>query len=367
MGCGAQAAEPPRFLTGADFTQQLNRPLLAGRDDAPLREMLERLSSERKIAILLDRRIDPDQRLNVHIQADFFDEGINDLVKPLTAEATVLGDAVFVARPQVARTLRTRVELAERRLDALLQKNFSRKIALARRAPVRWGFLTSPQEILQEIAARYELTFVNLPEIPHDLWAAGEIAHPSATEALLLIATQFGKDIRWIDDRQVEFVPETAHPQIERVHPLRGIKPDDARNRVLAAFPDLAVRTTDRQLTAVGLIEQQEAIDVLLGNRPARKPQAPAEAGNLSNRRFTLRMVQRPLADLLQQLEKQDIIIRKDDAALDAAGISLKVLISLELQNATIETLLDQACIPLGLNYRIQGLTIELFPADAKR
>ncbi|WP_139228450.1 hypothetical protein [Planctomicrobium piriforme] len=356
------SAEPQRFATGSEFQQLINRPLLANRDLTPLREVLKRFSEERDVALLLDRRIDPRQLVAVDLQASYFDTGIGELVKGF-ADITTMADAVIIAPQDTAATLQTRLALAEQALDAKLGKDLGRKFELAKRKAVAWDELTVPRQLLESIAKGYSVTIENAEAIPYDLWPAGTLPHPNATEALLIIATQFGLDVEWVDGRHVRLVPAASSPTLKVEHRLRGMTSQRALQRVKERLPDLEVTAGKDTLTVIGRQEEQQEVAVLIGNRAARKAPASPASTALQNRRFTLRMNNRPFLELVQVLEKQGVQVQRDETALQDAGLDLNTRISLDLENATVDQMLGEACRPLGLRYQVDGMTIHLFPA----
>lgn len=355
----AQAADSPTFLTGSEFQQQINRPLLVNRDLTPLREFLERLSEERRVAIVIDRRIDPDQLVAVDLQSPYFDTGIEELVRPFGG-MTLIANSVFVTLPDTAKTLQTRVILAEQALEEVLKKDLGRKLDLSRRKSISWNFAASPRDILTNIATGYRITIENPDAIPYDQWAAGRIPAANAVEGLMLIATQFNCDLQWIDSTRVRLIPEAPSPQVTIEHTLRKMTSQQGLNLIRERFPDIQVETRRDRLLVTGLHEQQQEIGVLLGNRAGRTRPVSPKSTPLTSRRFTLRMQNRPFIELVQVFEKQGVQVQRDNTALEEAGVDLNTKISLELENATIYRLLDDACRPLGLSYRVDGARIEL-------
>jgi len=358
--CPAFAAEPEKFLTGNEFTRQLNRPLLANQDYTPIRQTLNRLSEERHIAVCLDRRIDPSQLVFVDLQTPYFDEGIRVLANRVSADVVVLADMVFVTTPATAQTLRTRIALAEKELEELPKSSFSRQVDLSRKVPFHWEDLASPRELLVEFANRFDVKLENLEAIPDDLWAAGNVPHANFVSGVLLIASQYDLDFEWHNAHQIRLVPQAPEPMIEQEHPLRGRSRSQVLESIRGQFPHRPVQIVGERLRMTGLVEEQEEIAVLLGNRSPRKPTASVMATSLANRRFTLRMQSRPFSELLDVLEKQGIQFERNSTQLEAAGIDLNQHITLKLENATIEKLLTDACTPLGLAYQIDGTRIVL-------
>lgn len=354
------AAEPEKFATGTEFAKQLNRPLMASRDYSPLRSVLDRFAEDRRIAICLDRRIDPGCLVLVDLQAAYFDVGIETLISKVPAKVVVFADTLFVTSPRTAETLRTRMALAERELEKLPKSSLQRQLELSRKVPMYWEALTSPRDLLVDFAHRFDVTIQNPDEIPHDLWARGQLPSVDLIAGVMFVAAQFDRDLKWIDSRTIQLVPQNPDPQLEQDHVFRGRTQQQVAELLQKNFPDRKIRMRTDRFRMSGKLEEHEAVEILLGNRAPRKASAPVIATTLANRRFTLRMVHRPFFELLGVLEKQGIEFERNTQQLEAAGIDFHQQISLELENATIEKLLTEACTPLGLAYQIEGTRVEL-------
>jgi len=355
------AEEPVRDATGADFMRQLNRPLLVTQDFTPLAEILDRLAEDRKVAILLDRRIDPERLVRVDVNSPFFDRGIETLVSPIPAAAVVvLADTVFVTRSETAETLRTRVALAEQKLEQLSKSSLQRQLALSRKLEWQWKMLSAPRDVLIDFASRFEIKIENPEAIPYDLWRPGRIAHASLIPGVLMIATQYDRDLEWVDAETIRLVPLDPDPQIEIAHVVRGKSGEQIEELMRRHFPGKPIQQTRNRLKLSARVEEHEELDILLGNRAPRKTPPSVISTTLANRRFTLRMMNRPFSELIAVLEKQGIQFERNSASLEQAGIDWNQKITLELENATIEKLLMEACTPLGLAFQIEGTRVEL-------
>jgi len=357
-----RGAPPSRPVTGAEFTKALNRPLLVHQDYSPVKTTLNRLSADRRIAICLDRRIDPESLLPVDLQSSFFDEGVSNLVQSLPASVVVIADSLFVTTPATATSLRTRIALAEQQLENLPGMNAMRKLELTQKTPLFWDRLASPRKTLIGFAEKFRVSIENPEAIPHDLWDEGGMSTASFVAGASVIAAQYGLEIEWIDPTSVRLIPESPQPAIEIDHALKGSAKADAVERVESMFPNLKLTVSSTRLRFSGTVEEHEAVDLLLGNRAPRKSIAPVMATSLANRRFTLRMQSRPFSELIELLEKQGIEFDRNKELLEKSEINLDLPITLELENATIETLLREACSPVGLTYQIDGTRISLLP-----
>lgn len=356
--------EPRRVLRESRFEEAVTRPLIADGERPQLRAYLQRLARDRELALLLDRRIDPEQQVAVAIRAATFVSGLRELVGQLPAEVTTLGDTLIVGPVQPVRQLRTRVWIARQQLDELGSFTPKRQFELLRRYPLAWEELATPREILEQIATRYKLTVTNIDRLPHDLWPAGQLAYPNSIEALTVLLSQFELSFAWVDAQTIQLIDQPAEVAILQTHRPRGMTMDQALERVLDQFPHLQIRQQGAEFAFAGLVEEHELVALLIGARTApRMPPVPTEVTPLRDRRFTLKMVRKPFGSLMATLQQQGIDVRYDAAALAAAQVDLTQNISLELEQATIDLLLLKACELVGLNYEIRDEVIHLIPA----
>ena len=358
-------AEDVEYLREARFQEAIDRPLVANGERAVLRDYLQRLAGERQVAILLDRRIDPGQRVNVALAADFFDEGIRSLVGQVAADVSVVGDTIYVGPPETVRFLRTRIVTARNALDGVQEFSPRRQFEILRRYEVHWSDLTTPREIIEGIARRYDIQIEGIEQIPHDLWGGGSMTYPNLIEALTLVLTQFHLAFEWKDATTIRIVPEVVAVELQQDHRPRRMSLDAAMDLITRQHPSLPIVREGNQLRVTGTVEQHESVAILLGENPPRQRSAASvESAALRNRRFTLKMVRKPFGSLMATLQQQGIMIQYDPGELNASGIDLAQKISLELEQATIDQLLEQSCAKVGLTYRIEGETVLLKVAD---
>lgn len=357
-------AQAISYLSANALQQELDSPLQATRPRASLRDTLKMLSDNRRIAILLDRRIDPDQLLQAAIDAPYFDEGIAKLVEPFGAEVRIVADTLYICPAATADTIRTRVEVAVRAMDHACAGDVMRKTVLKRNVPITWQELTAPRGIALSLASRYKLTIENPEAIPHDLWGAGVICSADAAEGLALIAAQFDLDLQFVSADAVRLVPADPHPKVELAHRVRKL---DTLQQVLETlrkmYPEREFTVRGNSLSVEALLEEHDEMDLLLGNKPTRKAPVPAKSVSLASRRMSLEMVDQTLPSLLKMLTAQGIQIEYDEAALRQASIPLDRPLSLKLKDATIQQLMDAAAVPLGVKYSIDGEKVLLGPA----
>lgn len=347
------------YLKQSAFDQELDKPLSAVRKDVPVREFLERLSEERHIAIWLDRRIDPSQTIDVAISNQFLDDAINSLAQQVEAHVVTVADTLLVL-PGSQSPLRTQIFLSDEQLENVVATDVKRKFELSRRQTLEWDDLATPREIVMQIATSYGIQVQNPELIPHDLWKAGALSYPNANEALNIILSRYKLGVIWELPDQMSIVEVETIPAVEQKHRLRSVSLDEGLAKLKQRFPDKSFNTDGSRIVFSGLIEEHEQAAYILGEKTPRKRQMDSTTPPLENRRFTLRMVRKPFMALVKGLEQQGIMFHYDEAELTGAGVDLLQKISFEVENATPQELLNQACGEVGLDFEIDGLTVHL-------
>lgn len=354
------------WLTESRFEVALGRPLIATGDATPIRPFLEKLSQERQVAVLLDRRIDPSHEIRVKVNAASFDEGLTELAMQVGAGLSILGDTVYVGPPRVTDQLRTLVWMRQTELSSLTEKSVGRRFELTRRRPLVWEELAEPRQLVQQVTEDYGLTVQNPELLPHDVWGRGAIAHANATEALLLVLMQFDLAFEWTNGATgIRIVPAPERVSIVQEH----VVPKDQRESIVdwieGQFPQANVVLRGSRVSVDGTLEEHASIEARLRGERARRP-SPSEAP-LSRQRFTLKMVRDPAGSLLRTLQVQGVDVRFDYKELARAGVDLRTLVTMEFRQASIDQLLAELCRQVdGLSYRIDGETVFIEAGDGE-
>src|SRR5437763_784819 len=95
-GRADERTAPVALLHGSAFVRELEKPLNVNRDRVQLREVLERLSDERKIAIVLDRRMDPSRPMHIRLPALTVKDTIDAIAHEAEATMRVVGSTMVV-------------------------------------------------------------------------------------------------------------------------------------------------------------------------------------------------------------------------------------------------------------------------------
>jgi len=188
----------PRLRVALAFDRALAGKISTRRRDAPLRKTLRDISEATKIAILLDRRIDPGHKTTITLNRVSVLESVEAIAKTASADVAVLGNTVYVGPPQAVEQLDDLLKQRSAELRRVLRGLPRRKrLTLTRRRTLHWSDLARPRDLVKEFAGEYKLPVAGLDKIPHDLWAGSTLPSVSVSQGLSLLLIQFDLTFRW--------------------------------------------------------------------------------------------------------------------------------------------------------------------------
>ena len=358
------ASDKPTLLTGRAFERALDAGIGLAWQDQRLRDGLRRLTRNREIAIVLDRRIDPGRKLTLQLKNVTLRELLGVIATEADAQLSVLDNVVYIGPPETAARLRTVVELISARLPGTGVAQSGRAFALLKRRSLSWQDLDEPADIVRAVSEAYGLNIASTAGVPHDLWAAGHVPDVPAPIALMVVLSQFDLSFEWTPDWSgIHIVPMPQSPRIERSFSIRRGSAVDLAAKLDGSLPGLQVAARgSRGLRASGTIEQLEQVERVLHperfaqQRPAQRPTTGAVA-------FTFEVKNAPLNAVMARLEQQaGFQFEYDRTAIANAGIDLEGVINLNLNKANEDELLEAMFNGTGLRFERDGKNVRVFP-----
>lgn len=343
-GRSVPAAEKVTFLRGSAARQAWDKPLQPRVEGISLREVLGTLCDNRKLAWMLDRRIDPDQQVSYTAGSAPLSAIVTALVEPLQAQAILLGDTVIVGPKESIQWLRTLAEL--QRVD--LQRSglpAARISQLSRPVTWHWEEASEPRKIVSEEVRRLSVEVQGLEKLPYDLWGSGSLVGLTPGEAITVIAWQYDQRLHWGEKGAATLVPIELPIAVSRVLPNFSVD----REAVAEEFPELHLEPQGKSLAARGRVEEIEALEHWLKGATVDRSKKKPLRNDWRARKFTLKLESAPLVDVLELLKKQGLPLEWDAPALAEAGIDLKLKVSLQREDATADTLIEDLCRQAGL------------------
>jgi hypothetical protein len=366
------SAQSTAWIDGETLARYWNAPIAAvhwtGR---PLREGLshlgENIAAEGRLALVLDRRVDPGLRVDFTIEDHSLGETVELLAEQLRLGVARLGPVVYLGPEQSTRRLRT---LAELRNDDVRALPPAARLRLGRAIASQWPELATPREILQNMAANAGLRIGGLERVPHDLWPDGALPPASLLTQVTLIANQFDLTFRVAaDGESMELVPIEGPVALVRSYPLVG-PPEPLLARLEAIAPDARFHVAENTLVATGRDEEHEIIRELLSGgslstgrpaRPAGNSERPDSDPLAPAARFTLELENAALADVLVRLERSaglSFAWQLGDG-VDPGPFQAR-LISFHVRQLTLDELLEAILRPAGLTFTRDGAAVSL-------
>lgn len=340
---------------GGGFQQQFQGVSWSGK---PLREALESLSRTQNVAILLDRRVDPGQELDLQLGRMPLAAAIGAIAESRGLEVSLLGSVAYLGPRRAASRLRTVAALRSeeiRRLPAAAGRKFAQRKAL------QWSDFATPRELIEQLGRTSGLRIVGLEQVPHDLWAAAELPAVSLIRRLTLILCQFDLTFEVAPDgsaiRLIRLPDEVA---LVRSYP-GGRNAQTTARRIAAAVPNAQVKVVGGEVYVKGLLEDHERIGAV--QRPRTERPAEPEHVDVATQRFTLNVKNESLEKVFRALDNSPHLkIEIDREGLREAGFSLDQRVSFSVKDATIDELLGQAIKNLPLKVRRVGNVVEISP-----
>jgi hypothetical protein len=354
---------PPARLAGGRFTAELNRPLTASWKGLPLRDVVRRISDEREISILLDRRIDPSQELAIDFAGEPLRDALQIIASKARAEMRVIANVVYLGPEATAAKLRTVIELRGEELNTS-ETSLSRRQELAGRRTIHWNDLDRPADIVRRVASLYGLEVPGLEQVPHDLWSGATLPDLSAREALSLVLIQFDLTFAWEEGgAAIRIVPLPERLVLERRYRPRGESSAAAAERWRGEFPGLRAELRGNEVAVTATAEQHEAIaESLQPRRSTGRSHAAERPMPIEHRRFTLQMERVPVSALMEKLEESGMIFEYDAAKLAQAGVDLDQAITVRVRDAEPDEFFRAVFEPLGVRHSFKGLRVRLSP-----
>ena len=353
---------PTTWLTGEKLRTQLEQKVSitwSSRSGVPLRQALVHLSQSQQVAILLDRRVDPDQKIEFTSDDATLDATLKLIASKLSIGVGQVGSVIYFGPEATARKIRTLAALRHEEAKQLPSDAWAEFVRLR---PWRWNDLAMPRDLLATLAAQCRIKIDGSEKIPHDLWAAADLPPMNFCDRLTLVAAQF--DLTFSIDpsgKSVTLVPIPQAVAISHNYPLHlsiAGGPNAIVKKLIKALPEARIDYSAGRLSVTGRAEDQDFVEAVLEGGHAKQTTVTK-----SEKRYTLPVVSMAVGDLIRTLGKRlKLDVQFDNAAIEAAGLSLKTEVKVNVKNATEDELLHDVLDPAGLTFNRKGNTITVRP-----
>jgi hypothetical protein len=280
-----------------------------------LKDAVARLRPLFDQSVFVDRRVDPDARVSLDVEAASAEQVLTALGLEHQLAVGRLGRVLYLGPTASADQLK-QIALLREKEAARLQGDL--RTSLAGRSSLSWPRLSEPRQLVISIANQSGWRISNPEKLPHDLWDAGELTELTTIERLSLLLIGFNQTF--------ELKPVARTIQIVDLPPL-----SNEPAKPVASRPSTGP-TTKRATTAGKQV-------------------------------YTLRVQEKPVGAVLRELSQRlHWAIEIDERAIRAAGKSLDKRVSFSVENADQEKLLDALLTPAGLEYQLEGEQVRVLP-----
>jgi len=358
----AGTAPAARWLTGPGLQKQLAGPIDIAWTDNPLRRAVSNLSRAQGVAVLIDRRVDPDRKLTLTLEQVPLRDAFEEIAQRQELGFRLVGPVAYFGPPKAAARIRTTVWLRTEEVRGL-PANVSRQFLQVK--PLAWADFATPRDLLGQLAQENNFALRGLDQVPHDLWAGADLPPLTLVVRLTLIAAQFDLTFEVSPNgKTVTLVP--VPEEVLVLHAYDGGRQAQALARQYAAMaPHAQIKVVGNQVHVKGLVEDHEQITS--PRRPIKRREPPPVRDMAKTRIDRMAAKDAPVGQVLRAIAKDpklNLDLRIDQQALQEAGISLDQPVSFSVQNASLDELLTAVVKPAGLKFRRQGNVVEIAPAD---
>lgn len=332
------------WCTAAEFRAAWESPIGVTWADNPLRSALAKLSRQCRIAMWVDRRIDPERRLSLSIANEPFGVGCQRIAAKIDAAVGRVGPVVYIGPPAVADRLAT---VAALRRGELEQVAVNRRSTFTAPKSLRWDDLAEPRQLIKDLAREAGLETPDLERrVPHDLWPAASLPPLVWSDRLTLILAGFDLTfVRHEVEGTLELVPLPESPTIEKTMAVKG-GPAKVAAELADKFPQAELRVVGTRLVVRGRFEDLEMIErVARGERVERARVVPGPS------EFSLKVENQPAGAVVRHIAKQLMLTL--DVAPDAVE-ALEQRVSFSAERLRLSDLLDTVLRGTGLQFELQ-------------
>jgi hypothetical protein len=344
---GAAAAET--LKTGAAFREQLATRIGITWVNNPLREALAKLSDSTGIAIVLDRRVDPDQPIEFTVANEPLEDALRRLASRLNLGVSIFDSTVYLGPTETTARLAT---LAALEHDKLAQMPRAAQARFGSLPPLDAAALSTPRELLTAWAEQVGLELRGVEHVPHDLWPELHLpAQSSVSRAMLLLA---GFDLALElapDGSAMRIIPAPQEAVLTREYPGGGKAASNAQ-KLAEHFPAAHIETRNGKLHVAASWEVHDQIGRLLRGEKITRTEVVA-----GEQRYTLNVENQPLGAVAKAVGQR---VGREIEFDPSLSKKLEARISFKTNEATLEELFQQMLDPVGLTCEINEQRIKI-------
>jgi len=360
FGAMAADAAATAWMSGARLQKRLQQPVDIMWSGNPLRRALGGLSAAQDVAVLLDRRIDPGQKVELSLNDVPLQVALERIAQCRKLGLSRLGGVFYFGPPEATARLRTAAALLHEAARKLPPET-GRKFLLPK--PLAWDDFATPGELLEQLAGEGGFEVLGAELVPHDLWAAADLPPLPMVDRLTLVLFQFDLTFQLsANGRQIKLVRLPKDVALIRSYP-GGARPAIVARNFATLAPDAQIKVVGGKVYVKGLLEDHERITAPRRSPPESSTRPAVPVGRIRIERMSVK--EKPIGLLLEQLAEQlNLELRIDRQGLQKAGVSLEQRVTVQVENVTVDELLQAVIQNSPLRFRRRGNVVEIGPLE---
>jgi hypothetical protein len=216
----------------------------------------------------------------------------------------------------------------------------------------KWDEATEPRQLLDDLAQQAGVAIENPEQMPHDLWAAGDLPALPWTDRLTLLLAGFDLTFSVESGGQsIRLVPMPESAVVEKSYTPRGEAADTAA-QLRGIVPNATIRVADGKLHVAGSAEDHDKVAQLLSGKSVKTTTVVPGV-----KQYTVTIDNQPAGAVVQRVAKDLKRTLKFDPELNE---KLNSKVSFAVTKASLEELLQKTLEPLDLTYKLDEQTLEI-------
>jgi hypothetical protein len=354
-GAAQARAAVGSWATGVDVKGRLAAPVSLSWNRVPLARALATLATTQRVAIVLDRRIDPGQPITLALNDEPFADALRRVASHLGAGYCQLGAVAYIGPASMSARLRTLSALRWDEARGLPAERAQKFLAMR---SWKWDEPAEPALLARDLAAEAGVTLAGDAAIPHDLWPGADWPPLSWLDRLTLLAAQFDLTFRMAaGGHRVELVAAPSDVRVVRNY-AAGRDAKAIVKRWAQDLRDADIKLAGDKICVTARVEDHELIE----RRLRGKPLTPT-AVTLGPECYQLSIEKAVLLKVVEELAgRLNLTIRWDRAAIETAGLSAEQLVTVQVQDADLDELLGAVLTGTGLTFQRQDRAVTIRP-----
>jgi hypothetical protein len=353
---GGARADEVAWLTGKSLQQRLNAPVTVSWTNTPVAQALRSLSTAQRVAILVDRRIDPDAPIDLAVSSEPLRDVLGKIASLLSAGYTQFGPVAYFGPLETAKKLRT---VAALRLEDVRRLPKQRLDEMLRLQALAWPDLAEPGELLKRLAQAADVQLRGADALPHDLWRSADLPMLSWIDRVTLLLAQFDLTFQIAaGGSEVRVTPLPRNVALVRTYDVPRQAAKLAR-RWAEELPGATITSEAKGIRLEGRLEDHELVALRLRGTPRQRTAVVA-----GREMYQLNVEDAALAQVVEQLATRlKLKVTWDRASIDAAGISVDQLITVHVKDVDLDELLKAVFEGTDLSFRRADGAVTIAPA----